>query len=94
MLIFHVLPAGLDMDWVQKAWAWVRTQCHELTMSECEKRQPVWYTQGVRKPTGRSEDEDRLEGASDGKMIADLDECDHGEDLHMTAAAGVISHVL
>ncbi len=43
----------------------------------------------MRKPRGSSEDNDELEGASDGEVGADLDDCeDHEEDLEMTAAAG------
>ncbi|CAL5222769.1 g5181 [Coccomyxa viridis] len=43
---------------------------------------------GLRKPRGSSEDNDELEGASDGEVGADLDDCeDHEEDLEMTAAA-------
>jgi len=45
--------------------------------------------QGVRKPRGSSEDIDELEGASDGEVGADLDDCeDHEEDLELTAATG------
>ena len=50
---------------------------------------PQKCAQGLRKPRGSSEDNDELEGASDGEVGADLDDCeDHEEDLEMTAAAG------
>ena len=45
--------------------------------------------QGLGKLRGSSEDHDELEGASDGEVGIDLDDCeDHEEDLEMTAAAG------
>lgn len=47
------------------------------------------HVQGLRKPRGSSEDHNELEGASDGEVGIDLDDCeDHEEDLEMTAAAG------
>ena len=50
--------------------------------------------QGLRKPRGSSEDNAELEGASDGEVGIDLDDCeDHEEDLEMTAAAGVLSRL-
>ena len=46
--------------------------------------------QGLGKLRGSSEDNAELEGASDGEVGIDLDDCeDHEEDLEMTAAAGV-----
>ena len=43
--------------------------------------------QGPRKARGSSEDNDELEGASDGEVGADLDDCeDHEEDMEMNDA--------
>lgn len=45
--------------------------------------------QGVRKPRGSSEDADEVEGASDGEVGVDLDDCeDHEEDLDLADTAG------
>ena len=45
------------------------------------------FQQGPRKARGSSEDNDELEGASDGEVGVDLDDCeDHEEDMEMNDA--------
>ena len=63
-------------------------------MSERERPQAVRYIQGVWKPTERSMMRISWWAPAMVKMVTDLDKCDHGEDLQMTAAAGLLTNYL
>ena len=67
-----------------------------LTTQAANETEPCHdCAQGARKPRGSSEDRDELEGASDGEVGVDLDDCeDHEEDLDMNAATGALPPTL